>query len=1223
MAQVPISQNDFSGGIQNYTKKPTLQNGYYFGYCVNYRDDPNAITLLPGSVKESGTVVTDLLKWADLLPNTTTSFFYGNAGNLYQRSSSATWSFIHTAGASHGNGLSYFFADDYLYYSCDYTLGRYGPVSGTPTYSDDFITAQGGIPTNTASLVLTAASSMYATAANSASLDITSDITLEAYFKAASLPTGTNTMTLIGKWDESGALRCYKMDIQAISNYFGNGADGALTISVNTTDAPIDSSCNATKGTYTISATNASFAPNQKILVHQTRGTGAGTWQRMTIQSYTAGTITTVEQVAFNYTTSGNNAAQVLVIKQYTNVTINNGVTLTAKAWNGTVGGILTFLANGTVTITGTIDASGCGFLGATTFVGGTSAVQYAGEGTAGPSIQTMSANGNGGGGGITEAAAGRNDIVAGAGGSNGTQGTEGAVPWSWDQGHNSPGALSGTADLTTMTFGGGGGKAGSDYHATPSFSGNGGNGGGIIFIAGATITMTGSVLANGQNGQAQAAQGGAGGGGSILIKTQVGTLGTLSTAIGGTTTQLYDSNPNYVWGLGGTGRVHIDYYTSFTGTTSPTIDSLQDTTLGNTTGYQARIGISNDGTLQEYLSYPLPASFTTSVWNRISITWVASTSTASFYWNGILLGTNIGTKTAISNNVSLLYIGANKGASAVQNFFDGKIDDFRIWNAALSASTILANNQIQVSATAASLQAAWTFNSVYTDTTANANTLTAVNSPTFDTSDVPFPAPTTRLDIDQSYTTAGSTYTLPTAISEATNDTLPFTPADDPQKSVDFNIDTVGTGNITVTVHDQQNKVVASQTINHASLSTGFIEFIYSPQWRIVIGKTYHMHVTVSTGTSKIVSSSLNNLATADFHTYFGILVNDTQFHPIIPFLNFMAIGNERYIAKWDGAFYTPNAIAFPTGWRVRCFGTWREYLAIGVWRGTNIQDYTHGRVYFWDGIAPTFNFFIDVPDGQINALWGKDSDLYMIAGYRGDLLDYQGNFFFDTGNSSSLKLRFIPKRTAADLIEVYPGALNYYRNLIHIGVASSSNSTTITRGVYAYGTYDPQLQPTLSCDYLVSTGNTGNTVTIGLVFPVGNKLIVGWQDGIAYGADVIDFTNNPAPQGRIEMMMTDDNAVWHPKMNTQVRADFLALRSGESVDLAMSIDRAAYITSAKDSTVGDKFYTLPSTSLTNATGRGREFQLAVDLYATGTTSPTLLGVTILHDALGEEQQF
>lgn len=1389
MAKTYPSSNNFMGGVQSYPKLPTIQSGYYFGYCVNYRDDPQAITLYPGAVKESGSVVTDLLMWGTQLPNTEDSYYYGNTGNIYHRNFQGGWQNLHTAQGAHGNGLDYFFGDDYLYYAQDQTFGRFGPVAwapqlvegwlsasinqtlwnlnyaqgeatqqvgqltisnpandtagpqvqsyqnfqvanqrmvvqaisvgnqaltslqyiyallpdlsgnnalilsvkgntikaqkqiagvitdiastayssttmkyfaigeqdgtiyfdtsqdgvsftnlgtltnpfnttnlfiafqvittsneasatsgiygpitlqsrfGTPQFVDNFLQAQGGVPLNTASVQLLSASTQYAHAADSASLSITSDLTLETFFKANTLPATSSSMTLVGKWDEALSHRSYKMDLFGVSGFFGDGSDGSKTISVNTTDAPIDSSCHGTAGTQALAATNASFAAGKPILIIQMQGANAGQWERNTIQSYTTGVITTTTPLKNTYNSFGTETAQVIQLPQYTNVTVNTGVTWTAKAWNGTVGGILVFLANGTVTVTGTISATGKGFLGGITSSGDNG---WQGSGISGTTAQSTTANTNGGGGGVFAKTTG------GVGGS-----------------------VSGANDLSTMTLGGAGGAGNNGP--------TGGNGGGIVFIMGVTLSVTGSVIAAGQQGDAGSfnnAAGGSGAGGSVLLKAQTATLGTaLITASGaagrsggwtgagagggGGNGTAGATGTTTLSGAGGDGRIVLDYLTSFTGTTTPTLNSIQDSTLVTTTTIQARLGISNDGTSSEYLTQNLP-TLATGVWNRLSISWIAALSTASFYLNGVLIGTATGTKTAIQDNVSLLTVGANDGGSGIANYFNGLLNDMRIWNAALSAGTIATNNLQQIPTNSPNLQAYYTFNSTLNDGTANANNLTGVNTPTY-TSDVPFPAPTTRLDIDQSFTTTGHTYTLPTAISESASDMLPFTPTLDPQKSVDFNISAKGTGNWTVYVHDQQNRLIAQKTIANASLqASGYQEFIFEVPWRIVIGKTYHFHLISSVNDGTVVTSVASNFSNADFHTYYGFLVTDTQFHPITPFLNFIAIGNERYVAKWDGAFYTANAIAFPTGWRVRCFGTWREYLAIGVWKGPDITAFTHGRVYFWDGIAPTFNFFIDVPDGQINALWGKNTDLFMVAGYRGDIVDYQGNYFFDTGNSQSNKLRFVPKRATSDTIEVFPGAFNYYRNLLQIGFAGISNSTTIGRGVYSLGTYDPKLPETLSLDYPISTGNMGSTVSIGLVFPVGDKLIIGWQDGSATGADVIDFANNPAPHGRIEMMISDFSGIWHYKKDSQIRADFLSLRSGESVGVDYNLDRGGWVSGTPDATVGDTFV-----KTSNIQGRPREIQIGFDLYATGTTSPTLLGITEEHDELESEQQF
>lgn len=1197
------SQKRWAGGISDYLKESAagqIPDTYYFGHAVNYRDDPQSITLLPGAIKESGSVITDLLKWGELTPEDLTAYFYGNTGNFYSRTSGGSWTNLHTVPNSHGNGLAYFAGDDYLYYLSDSVIGRYGPIASSPTFTDDFLGAQGGIPLNTASAVFASASSQYAHAADSATLSITSDLTLETFFKASSFPTAGNSMTLLGKWDESGTLKSYKLDLFGVSGYFGNGQDSTLTISADTTEAPIDASCTGTSGTQSLSATNASFTQGQIIFVYQTQGTNAGQWERNSIQSYTAGTITTGTPLLGTYTAG----AQVRVLPQYTNVTVNSGKTYSPKIWNGTVGGILAFIASGTLSGTGNLSASGCGFRG------GGSKTQ--GEGITGLGSVSPSANGNGGGGGY-----GNSNGGGGAGGGNLNAGANGTGAQA-----GAGGSGVGSADLTNFCLGGGGGGGGADGS---NGGAAGGKGGGGIFFTVVTYNFTGTVTANGVNGSTSSGNegcGGGGSGGSILIKAQVATLGSLLiqslAGVGSSGT----GNPG---GAGSAGRIHLDYLTSYTGTTSPSIDVNQDNTLVTTTTIQARLGISDDGVSGEYLTQNL-STIATGVWNRLSVSWVAATATATFYLNAVSLGTFVGTKTAIQNNTSLLYVAANK-TSVIANYFNGELNDMRIWANAQIAGQIFANNLTQINPDSPGLAAYYKFNSDFSDSTANTNDLTPVNSPTFST-DVPFPSPTTRLDIDQSYTVTGDTYALKTAISEATDDKLPFTPMIDPQKSVAFDIDSPGTGNWTVYVHDQQNRLIASQTILNANLvAGGFQEFIFSTPWRIVIGKSYHMHLTSTVADGTIVSSVNNDFSTADFYTYFGFLVTDTQYHPAISFqyqplggtlASAVIIGNDRYLAVWDGVNYSPNFIAFPAQWRVRCFAFWREFLAIGVWRGGNIYDFDKGRIYFWDGIAPTFNFFIDVPEGQVNAMVGVDVDLYMMAGYRGNLLDYQGGYIQANGATRSNKLKRMPLMAQADYGEVFPGAMNMWRSLLHFGLWGASNSTTMHRATYSYGTYNQFYPDSLSCDYDLSTGNNSTTVTIGCVFPVGQSLIVGWQDGISFGADMINFTNDPASSGDLQVLVRDDGSIWKNKLNFAVRADFLPLQAGESIDCKIKIDRENWLVSSPDATIGEKFTKLPV-----STGQGREYQYGVDLYATGTTSPTLIGVALQKNPNKDTQDF
>jgi hypothetical protein len=596
-------------------------------------------------------------------------------------------------------------------------------------------------------LDLEASSSQYASHADATALSITGNLAIEATITPESLPAIGNSMVLASKWDVNGNLRSYKFEIYAISGYFGDGSDGSLVISANTTEAPIDSACTGTSGAYTLTATNASFASGQVIKIYQSQGTGAGTFQKNRIVSYTAGTITLESALNASYTTG----AQVRVLKQYTNVTINAGFTYLAKAWNGTVGGILAFLANGTLTGTTAafLSATGCGFRGgARGEIYGQNSTGQQGEGITGTGVQSTSRNGIGGGGGARPFY--NND--SGNPGADGGYGTAGANGTSQNgQTVAQGGTTAGTTDLTTLLFGGGGGGGGFGDASASSSYGTGGRGGGIIDIAVVTLAcVAGGIVSNGAAGLPQfgdQAVGGHGAGGSVLIAAQTATVGALGILATG----------------GGDGRTVLNYLTSYTGTANPTLNAIQDNTLVTTATYQLRLALSNNGTAEEFLTKNSTIAAGQS--SHVGVSWNASGHVAEFFQNGESLGSSTGAFTAIQDNTSRFAVGADFNNTA-RNFYDGLIDEVRIWNTTRTAAQMYANKSTQISVSTAGLVGYYQFNNNYDDSTSNANNLTSSGSPVF-SSIVAFASPTTRLDIDQTLATSGNTYTLATAISE------------------------------------------------------------------------------------------------------------------------------------------------------------------------------------------------------------------------------------------------------------------------------------------------------------------------------------------------------------------------------------------------------------------------------------------------------------------------
>jgi len=449
---------------------------------------------------------------------------------------------------------------------------------------------------------------------------------------------------------------------------FGDGSDGALSISADTTEAPTDSACTGSKDATALTATNASFAAGQNILIHQTRGTGAGQWEENEISSYTAGTITTVNPLTYAYASG----AQVRELKQHSTVTIDSTKTYTAKAWNGTVGGILAWHCNGATTITGTLSADGKGFLGSAGVAANLAGTQ--GEGTSGVRGTTStSANGNGGGGGGK--GTDPNHSAGGGGGGNGAAGTIGVN----DGGiGGAGGSAKGNAALTVATFGGGGGSGGTNSNHTTGGAA-GGAGGGLVFIRSKNITITGIITIDGIAGTdrtggagADEGAGGGGAGGSCLIKTQIATLG--SNKIGCAAGAAGAADGGGDGGAGAVGRVHLDYLTSYSGTSSPAINVTQDSTLADVPASTVSTGYCGTNTGKIY-SWDEGTTWT-EVWDVRKLT--SYTTVADITTHGVV-GDDGGTEKALSQGFKIATTAEVKGVRVYLKKVDGTPGDITV----------------------------------------------------------------------------------------------------------------------------------------------------------------------------------------------------------------------------------------------------------------------------------------------------------------------------------------------------------------------------------------------------------------------------------------------------------------------------------------------------------------------------------------------------------------
>lgn len=128
-----------------------------------------------------------------------------------------------------------------------------------------------------------------------------------------------------------------------------------------------------------------------------------------------------------------------------------------------------------------------------------------------------------------------------------------------------------------------------------------------------------------------------------------------------------------------------------------------------------------------------------TGVWMHWTVAVNVDGVDAIFYRDGASVSTtSVATAaSAIYDGTALVSLGAEDNGTT--GFFNGKIDDVRVWDKTLTSGEISANYNLEIPGSTANLKAYWKLNNRLEDSTSNGNTLTNVGTATFSNTDVPF----------------------------------------------------------------------------------------------------------------------------------------------------------------------------------------------------------------------------------------------------------------------------------------------------------------------------------------------------------------------------------------------------------------------------------------------------------------------------------------------------
>lgn len=346
---------------------------------------------------------------------------------------------------------------------------------------------------------------------------------------------------------------------------------------------------------------------------------------------------------------------------------------------------------------------------------------------------------------------------------------------------------------------------------------------------------------------------------------------------------------------------------------------------------------------------------------------------------------------------------------------------------------------------------------------------------------------------------TGASTYSIPTAISETSTNKFTITPTESPLKSIAINPTALGTGDWTITVHDSGNSVVASKTITNANMSAalmntfGWYNFVFSTPAVLDLTKTYHVHVTVSTGTSSTAVQTSSDFSTASIAFF---TTSDDTYHPFKEVNLVLYIGDKNLVHQIDNtsvsgtAYVQRAALDVKSGYRVSALGKMGTDLLVGTIIASNVN---YCELFQWNTYGLSFTNSDIVYEAGINAFLEADNYVIVNAGTAMNLYSWNGQYaqFY-----KKIPGTYSPTQQA----RVNPRAVALFNGFLPLFGVSNITGDPCDEGIWSMGKYAAGYPTVLNLEFptsnldSVSLPITSGT-EIGFLFSSGQDLFMSWR--------------------------------------------------------------------------------------------------------------------------------
>lgn len=405
-------------------------------------------------------------------------------------------------------------------------------------------------------------------------------------------------------------------------------------------------------------------------------------------------------------------------------------------------------------------------------------------------------------------------------------------------------------------------------------------------------------------------------------------------------------------------------------------------------------------------------------------------------------------------------------------------------------------------------------------------------------------------LNLDQTELgSTGQTYTTGTGVTETATHKLLFTPTNTPIESIALNINTVGTGNWTVKIHNSANTEVATATIANGSMATGWKVFTFTAVFYPILGSQYHAHVYSSVGDGTVKTTTTVDFSTANARIY---RQTDSAFHPMLIQNQVLYIGNGNHVSQVDVETFTENALDIARPLRIKSLGRIGTDLLVGTYIADNV---TETEIIRWNTYSVSYTNSDPIPEVGINSFLAADNFVIVQAGN-------QGNLYYYDGMKLEPYMKIPGDYSPTAYGEVYPSAVANANGQMLFGFSNGSGNPA-DQGVYRIARHSRNHKWIMDFPYPISERSDGALVTtsieIGAVLVVGNDIYASWKNGSTYGIDKLNWS------AKIELASLESRVLVIEREKKNIFSKFVAAYSSmpDSCSLSMLYDKdyAGYV--------------------------------------------------------------